>query len=214
MAWSCQDHDEFDPLLLKACQTAKPRTLDAEEGSGSIELDGANYIEAPRIPVEGPGAALAGWAKLTESDDAGSELVSLGDAFSLLLDSPDYSGTVARGYNGSGWEAAPATRGLEGAGWHHLAASYREDLLELSFYLDGSLVGTKLFSQDLAPKSLGSTIRIGEHSNGSSDRSFTGLIDDIRVYNRPISEAEIRAAAGTSTSAGLRIVRWAEIANP
>src|SRR5207244_2137492 len=43
---------------------------------------------------------------------------------------------------------------------------------------------------------LGSNTVIGQHGNGGTTRDFTGKIDEVRVYNRALTNAEIVALHG------------------
>ncbi|MEM1013882.1 MAG: LamG domain-containing protein, partial [Planctomycetota bacterium] len=190
---------------------------DAREGLASIELDGTNYIDASNDWARGEGGgAVAAWGKLVQRDSGGSELVSLSNRLAIRLDLA-WSGpqaALAFAYNGSGWQPINSGRSFEGGRWSHFAASYREDIRELSFYIDGVLVDTATLtgSPDFSAASL--PIRIGQHAGSETVRNFTGLIDDVRVYNRPISRAEARGLYYGSQTPGLRIVRWSEVANP
>ncbi|MEO1497376.1 MAG: LamG-like jellyroll fold domain-containing protein [Planctomycetota bacterium] len=187
--------------------------VDAKEGTGSIELDGSNYIQAPDLPAGGPGAAIAAWVKLTEPDSSGSDVVSLGDSLAIRLDQGG-AGVRAFGYNGGSWEFVDSSRSVEDTGWRHVAASFRDDTNELILYLDGVLIFRRTMSSPLDIESLATTITLGTHGTNKPNYDFTGRLDDVRVFNRPISDTEARALYYGDSVLGLRIVQWQEIANP
>lgn len=74
--------------------------------------------------------------------------------------------------------------GLNVGEWHHVAMTY--DGSEIKVYIDGKLVGTK--PQTGLIKSGGDAV-IGYYSNGSY---FNGLIDDLAVFKKALSETEVK----------------------
>ena len=72
--------------------------------------------------------------------------------------------------------------------WHHIVLVWNK--VDARYYIDGSLSGSPaVFSTTLTPSS--STINIGRRK--VSDYYFNGLIDDVRIYDRPLSVSEIKA---------------------
>jgi hypothetical protein len=72
--------------------------------------------------------------------------------------------------------------------WHHVAVTFDEG--DVKLYVDGSIEGEGIAPSPLAGNNL--PLRIGADSDGQS--LFHGLIDDVRVYNMALTEAEILAA--------------------
>ena len=75
--------------------------------------------------------------------------------------------------------------------WHHLAFVYTGSTY--SFYLDGVVNGSGSMStliRDIDPNPY---LYIG--ARGDGDEFFTGAIDDVRIYNRALSESEVQALA-------------------
>jgi len=78
--------------------------------------------------------------------------------------------------------------------WHHLALVQSHDSLSQTeawtLYIDGNPDAQK--SLDNSADAGGQRLRIGGGvSHPSFSNSFTGLIDDIRIYNHALSEAEV-----------------------
>jgi hypothetical protein len=71
--------------------------------------------------------------------------------------------------------------------WYHLVATY--DGLVMRFYIDGTLRGTQAKSGGTIPNS-GREIWIG--GNDYWGEFLTGRIDEVRIYNRSLSAAEIQ----------------------
>ena len=192
-------------------------SADSREGTGSLELDGADYVEVPSLLVNDTtdGVAISGWAKLTSADSQGAELFSIGDAFAIRLDDPNASsGASAFAYHGSGWNFLSTGLFVEGAGWRHFVASYDASDLSVKLYVDGVLQATTTMSAPIDLDGVGSVTRIGTHANGETTRDFTGNVDDLRVYNRAVTAEEARTLFLGDYVPGLRIVRWEEAANP
>jgi hypothetical protein len=60
-------------------------------------------------------------------------------------------------------------------------------------FLDGKSDGTATFASDLLINN--STLRIGGHYGGNTTFDTDGFIDDFRIYNRALTETEIRQLA-------------------
>lgn len=72
--------------------------------------------------------------------------------------------------------------------WHHVAGVLRstgDQTGEKAFYVDGALVGECTYH--LKAKAVSTPLRFGR----SPDRPFTGMIDEIEIFNRALSEEEI-----------------------
>jgi hypothetical protein len=72
--------------------------------------------------------------------------------------------------------------------WTHIASTY--DGANFRFYVNGVLVGTTAGSGSINVAN--GALRIGGN-NSSLNEFFRGLIDEVRVYNRALSAAEIQA---------------------
>jgi hypothetical protein len=69
-------------------------------------------------------------------------------------------------------------------GWHHLAYSY--DGTTNRLYVDGVQRATSTTAPDTGPAN---NARLGANFDGSEP--FTGLLDEVRIYNRALTAAEI-----------------------
>jgi hypothetical protein len=76
--------------------------------------------------------------------------------------------------------------------WHHVVMSY--DRTSLSFYLDGVAQSPRNINE----KDTGNIIvkntplTIGQAGIGVEDNYFFGVIDEVRIYNRPLPSSEIQ----------------------
>jgi len=80
--------------------------------------------------------------------------------------------------------------------WHHIAVTFTNSTKVMQFYVDGALATT-------APKPLmeadnpGHVMTIG---NLFGNNSFSGLLDEFRIYNRVLTPAEIQAELRSTTA--------------
>ncbi len=81
------------------------------------------------------------------------------------------------------------------SGWHHVAAVIDSSTMTIRLHLDGAMVATGATS--LLPRDLGNTTQnwLGR-SQYAGDAYYTGMLDELCIYNRALSEAEIRYLAG------------------
>jgi hypothetical protein len=77
---------------------------------------------------------------------------------------------------------------LEEDRWHHLVASWSSSTVDL--FLDGRRVGWLRESLGLASDTL-PDFRVGGGDNLAGIPSFTGLVDEVAVWNRPLTPVEI-----------------------
>lgn len=91
--------------------------------------------------------------------------------------------------NGGGFPALDSTTNLADDQFHHFAATL--DGTNMRTYVDGVLETTASYSG--TPMGTGEQIRIGRHH--SLGRQFSGLMDDIRVYNHALTSSEVQALA-------------------
>ena len=101
-----------------------------------------------------------------------------------------FAGGKAEGFIGEGEEAykyVSSSEAIEPKAWTHLAFTY--DGAHMRIYVNGELTGTHAMSQAPLPSSgpltIGCDEAFGEH--------FQGRIDEVRVYDRALDEAEVAA---------------------
>lgn len=76
--------------------------------------------------------------------------------------------------------------------WHHCVINHRED--KLTIYIDNTPTVSKVVSYDIynenshVPTYIGNTFNGGEGNNNH----FHGSLDELRIYNRPLTQEEIK----------------------
>ena len=98
-----------------------------------------------------------------------------------------------------------ATRGntrIDDGQWHHIAVTVQPNSVfssGIDLWVDGQLDTRP--SGDPGPwhPIAGFDVKIGIRYDGRG-RQFTGAIDDVRIYNRALSDAEVAGLAGRTES--------------
>ena len=80
--------------------------------------------------------------------------------------------------------------------WHHFAGTY--DSFELKVYMDGELDSTREFIGAIGVTT--DEVHIA-HNSEASDRYFNGILDEIMVYDVPLTDEEIKAIYESATTA-------------
>jgi hypothetical protein len=84
--------------------------------------------------------------------------------------------------------------------WHHVAGVVSKSAGTVTLYVNGAAVGTTAFPADSAAREYGTTrFRIGK---GSSNWAADGKVDQVRIYNRALSAAEISDLYNETTGGG------------
>jgi hypothetical protein len=79
-------------------------------------------------------------------------------------------------------------------GWHHVAISINSATKVMTLYRDGTPGGTG--TTTLLPKDMGVTTLNYLGKSQYADPLYNGLIDDFRIFNRVLSDGEVRYLAG------------------
>jgi hypothetical protein len=158
----------------------------------AASLNGGYVLVGP-VGISGAAArSVAGWAKASTMNMLTTDWINVFGFTSRSGTLTDRSFDIEKWGAGNdyaihvyGWERAIMPVDLE---WHHLAASY--DGTTIRWYGDGQLVGEDssvvLDTNDL--------VQMGER--GDISANFQGMIDEVRIYGRVLSLAEVEYLAG------------------
>jgi hypothetical protein len=172
--------------------------LGFDESSGTTALDSSGSAlngtirEAVRVEAWVQPAALSGW-ETAVLKERGAGLLSYG---LYAHDGAPLAGGVAApaGYVRAGGvdQAVRGSSPLPLGEWTHIATTY--DGASQRFYVNGVLVATRAQTGTVAVGN--GALRIGGN-NAFTGEFFQGLIDEVRVYNRALSAAEIASDMNT-----------------
>jgi hypothetical protein len=165
------------------------QTFESCASGGCVRFDGTNdYVDIGAVPH--PTEFTKGaWVKINVADVCGG-----GEATRCSVIGPyfevDTSNRRVEFYgnqlNPNGWHFTP-NNSIVNNQWHMVTAAYGSGTLRL--YIDGAL------RQEVSAARTGtidSSAIIGAYSSPTL-RFFSGFIDDVRIYNRALSTAEISA---------------------
>jgi hypothetical protein len=196
---------KFDDPNLRIDSSGNNRTLDpcgtspsqavGKIGSALI-LDGNDdYMGRTGVGISGVvPRTIAGWCKA-------STLTTIAANFINVFGFTNPTGTANRSFDierrGSqdyycihvyGWERNVAEFDLD---WHHLAATY-DSTRTIRWYNEGVLMGSD------SSRTLDTIdhIQIGKRQETSQPSRFPGLVDEVYIYRRALSQGEIAYLAG------------------
>jgi hypothetical protein len=142
---------------------------------------------------------LSAWYRANDTDIAGEnggEIASGGNSYLIRVRatymevSKRIAGKASQCFSPT-VSAAQAKATFLNGNWHHLVGVSSAQGLKL--YYDGTLVCDESTADDKANIAYdqGSDFFVGRHGNGQGNWDFGGNVDEVRMYNRALSEAEI-----------------------
>jgi hypothetical protein len=157
---------------------------------GALDFDGDDdYVDCGYDPIFDTAneMTLAAWVTIRSIPTAWSCVIAKGE-YSWRISNENLETRFHFGI--TIWSASnPSIPGDTAVGldeWHHVAGTY--DGANINVYLDGSLDGTIETTSPIGVNA--ANVLIGENPEAAG-RNWDGLIDDVRVYNRALSAAEI-----------------------
>ncbi len=156
------------------------------------------YVEVTGTFGNPGNLTLAGWVNLAASDTNGAELISLGNSVALRLDQT-VGGVTGLFNDGSAWRETTTNRFLQGTGWHHVVYTINSDNARQAIYLDGVQVAQTTYTP--SPEyHISENTRFGSSAGTAVNVDLQGMLDDIRIYDRPLTEPEVAAIYTGNTS--------------
>jgi hypothetical protein len=171
---------------------------------GGLNFDGtSNYVSIPRMNYEE--VSMCAWFYKNINDTAaidaiwggyrGNSNIQLREGFDIRFNqgAPNTLRFILVTQDGSGNRTErTATMNLINSisSWYHVASTYNKTTGEQKLYVNGQLVNTQSHpaGNTVVPLTTYSDMRIGfSRFNGY----FNGIIDDVRLYNRVLSDLEV-----------------------
>ncbi len=181
-----------------------PIAYDAGQFGQGIDLNGAQHVTTPAENEsmfdfsDGTGFAVSAWFRVDSFDKSWQALVTKGEGSNWRIHrrgETDHLGPVA------GPRVDNANAGFDmvdgpdvNDGEIHNVVLVNRPGVGTAYYLDGVLAGE---GPDGPTQGNDFPMMIGENADqGGRGRQWNGLIDDVAVWNRPLSEEEIGMIAG------------------
>ena len=104
--------------------------------------------------------------------------------------------------NNSGYRTTKTAQNSLGnsvGNWYHVVGTYNKTTGKQQLYVNGQLVNTQNHTAGniVVPYTVNADMRIG-HSRVNNGY-FNGTIDDLRIYNRPLSAQEVQGLYNNGT---------------
>jgi hypothetical protein len=162
-----------------------------ENENSAYYFDGQSYLvyrKVKEIPIGKAKRTLALWAKSADGFRNGNAdhivnwgSADSGNAFGLMIFDKD--NWWAYGHSPDNDLDSEITADTE---WHFFCIIY--DGVETKIYIDGQLAATK----KMILNTKGNDLYIGIRPDEAMDNTFDGVIDDIYIYNRVLTDEEIQ----------------------
>ncbi|MGI9533778.1 MAG: LamG-like jellyroll fold domain-containing protein [Thermodesulfobacteriota bacterium] len=167
---------------------------------GALEFDGVDdYVDLGTLDIEGgTGLTLSAWIMADDFDVHDSRIISKTTGISgtnhyWMLSTINQTGLRFRLKTGGTTTTLKSGTGeLQAGAWYHVAATY--DGTTMRIYKDGVEVASTSKTGTVAIDPTVSAA-IGNQPPGAGSRPYDGLIDDVRIYNRALTQIEITALA-------------------
>ncbi len=167
--------------------------------NNAYSFNGSSYIEVPYSSTMNlPNGTISFWFRTNQSTlqlmlyktvygTAANENYAVAMEDNSLLDFyvKYNSGCIA----GSGWQHCIASNTYSDGNYHHLLGTISSDSLRM--YVDGIKIVSKLALNSSADTCSPSSLFIGRDWATNQLYNFNGSLDDVRLYNRILSEQEI-----------------------
>lgn len=164
-------------------------------GAG-LQFDGADdWLRARKVSISTNAITLAAWVRHDSLGLKDQCYVAMGDAAFIRHDDPNAGQLNSFVKVGANTEHLRVNNVLIPKRWHHVACTWDGKVHRL--YLDGRLLAEQPLQGTLAAAT---GAEIGSQWGGWSN-FMHGVLDDVRIYNRALSAAEIAALAVPGASA-------------
>ena len=154
----------------------------------AAKFDGSSYVDVGNTLTDGFTAmSISLWFNTIQLTHYGHLISKQGSTISWIIqqggDNPVYSFSIWEG--NTAYSVTTPTINLNQ--WYHLVVTWDGTIIHL--YLNGQESGSKNFTGNM--NSTSSSVLIGALNDGSVRDLYQGLIDQVRIFNRALTQEEI-----------------------
>ncbi len=157
---------------------------------GALEFGGGNYVNVPDSDSLDliDAATVMCWFKLTADLTVTTRIMSKNNSIFIIFDFglPNTLDFLVKPAN----DFVESTTTFELEEWYHFAGTF--DGGDMKIYINGELEGEMGGAQGIEPSDL--DLWIGADDWQPPGSSFTGAIDEVRFYNKALTEAQVKEA--------------------
>ena len=195
------DYTDSSGHGLDGTPMGAPAFINGLAGNGmAVTLNGADdYVELPigQLMSTLTDSTFAIWADFSGEGGNWQRLMDFGSGTSqyFLITPSSGGGVLLMEMNGpdAGTSQLAAPMRLP-TGWHHVAGVIDSTSMEMTLYLDGTVVAQGPTTS--LPADAGVTTQNWLGRSQYPDPYYNGALDEARIYNRVLTEGEIRYLAG------------------
>jgi hypothetical protein len=174
------------------------------DGKGAYKFDGStSYLNLPASSIfDNQQFTISSWVFSDSYDQQGHifEKGNVNTQYSLFFHDAGAGELYFRTYNSGNTQDnlfdTTANLGITNGAWHHIVATYNST--NKVIYVDGILKKQASYTETMKT-GLGTAERIGAYGGGSPAYYYSGTIDEVMVWNRSLSTAQIKALYNNRT---------------
>ncbi|MDH3728302.1 MAG: hypothetical protein OER77_12295, partial [Myxococcales bacterium] len=170
-------------------------TVDGQP-AGSYDFTGnGNYIELPNESAFDftTQFSVSLWMRSANPPNAWAQLVGKGDS-AWAIERRSSTNNVSFTTFAPGPDSMAGSTNVFDGQWHHIAVVY--DGSQKILYVDGQVDAQKSYSSTVSQNDL--NVRLGFNSEYTVGQ-YDGLLDDVRIFSRPLSQPEVTAILNESS---------------
>lgn len=198
--WSFEGNtnDETVNMMDAVCSTTPVYVSEHQVGDSAINLNG-NYLRLPYETGDMDEITIAMWVRWTNGTQSWTRLFDFGNGTNQYMFLTPSNGSNMRFAikNGGDEQFVDANTRLKVGAWHHVAVSIATG--QVTLWIDGEEVGSSS-SITMKPSDIHPVLNYIGRSQFAADPLFKGLIDDVRIYNYPLTQQELQGIIAQPTA--------------
>jgi hypothetical protein len=181
-----------DPIAFAAGKFGQAMQLNGVDQM--VEITGATDPDELAFP--GGSISIAGWFTVGTFDKQWQALIAKGEGSNWRVHRR--AGGTGLSYAGGIGEGADDAPDVTDGAWHHFVAVSDPGAVNFgtALYIDGQIHSINVTAPNLVTN--GKNVMIGENPD-ARNRYWNGLVDDLAIWNRVLTEAEISSLYATGT---------------